>query len=292
MIARSFPASDHKGKDSRWEVYYRSLSMDAYLATLEYDEVTGFLEEQTRDLPRDAAILDLGCGSGRHLVHLAALGFSNLLGLDLVPQGIRNLQARLPGARGVVGDGTRLPLPAACLDLVVMVGIVYEIPAPGLHQAVFAEIARVLRPGGRLIFINNSPYNLGERLFTLTDGLKRLFCREPRRFFVWRYQRADVRQKLAASGLRLKVERGVNVPRGVYRFLYGVFVRRQSKENRRRRLDASHGQPYSLHEYYLVQKDLGLLNPPGRLLVGLARRHFPFVFANSICHAIEKPKAA
>lgn len=34
-------------------------------------------------LHRDAAVLELGCGSGRHLAHLADHGFENLTGVDI-----------------------------------------------------------------------------------------------------------------------------------------------------------------------------------------------------------------
>lgn len=37
----------------------------------------------SRHLPRDAAVLELGCGSGRHLKHLADGGFEDLWGVDI-----------------------------------------------------------------------------------------------------------------------------------------------------------------------------------------------------------------
>lgn len=292
MKARNFPLSDHKNKQSRWDIYYSQLNMDAYLRTLEYDEVTDFLDQHLAGLPRDAPILDVGCGPGRHMVHLANRGFTSLHGVDLSLAGVSSLKRFRPQMNVQVADATRLPYPDGSFAAVVMVGIVYEIPDPTLHESVFREIRRVLRPEGKLIFINNSPYHLGERIFTLTQALSNLAKREPTRFFVWRYERRDVRRVLAASGLRLEKETAANVARGVFRFLYGVFVPREVKNGRKRRVAASQGQPYDLHEYYLVLKDPSLLTAAGRMAVRLSRRYCPHLFANSICHLIGKPMVA
>jgi SAM-dependent methyltransferase len=289
MKARCFPVSDIKSKDSRWDTYFSSFNMEEYLATLDYDEVTTFLDRHTNDLPQDAPILDVGCGSGRHLVHLSNMGFKNLHGFDLSPHGIKNLEAYRPGMNLMVADATKMPYGDRSFDAVVMVGIVYEIPDPEAHAQLFREIARVLKPGGRLLFINNSPYHLGERIYTLTQWAGNLFKREELKFFVWRYQPADVRRHLAGADLEIKQVWPANIRRGVFRFMYGAFVPRRVLKARQQRLRRLNGQPYGLHEYYLVQKQPELLTGLGRLAAGLSQSLFPRLFANTICHRAEKP---
>jgi|GEM_PF-1069271 len=284
MIARSFPVNDRKSKTSRWDAYYANLDMAAYLKTLEYDEVTGFIDRHVDSLPRDARILDVGCGGGRHLVHLADKGFTNLVGLDLSIHGIRNLRRHRPNLDALVGDATCLPYRDASFDLVVMVGIVYEIPDSSLHERVFAEIRRILRPGGKFIFINNSPYHLGERIYSLTQTLEQAARPRQTKFFVWRYTREDVKLLAQHTGLRIEEESPRNLRRGVFRFLYGIFVPGKVKRQRKAQLSKTDGQPYSIHEYYLVSKDRGLLTPLGNLIADAAARLCPFVFANSICY--------
>lgn len=291
MKARKFSVSDHKIKTDRWNVYYQSLQMQDYVATLEFDDVTGFIEEHTRELSPGDPILDVGCGAGRHLVHLSRLGFENLHGVDLSQQGIAKVRKALPYARASVGDATRLPYPDDCFSLVVMVGIVYEIPDAALHQKVFDEIARVLKPGGRLLYINNSPYNLGERVFTCTQALSRIISREPAKFFVWRYDSQDVLGMADRAKLEVIREWPANIRRGVYRFFYGVFVSNRTRKRRHERLRRDGGQPYGLHEYYLVHKDESLLNGAGRWLADFSERRWRTLFANTYCYFMKKPEA-
>ncbi|MGW9171190.1 class I SAM-dependent methyltransferase [Streptomyces decoyicus] len=96
-------------------------------------------------------VLDAGCGTGRALPALrAAVGpRGTVLGADLTPE---MLQAAVRAGRDrdaalLLADVTWLPLPDAALDAVFAAGLLSHLPdsAGGL-----AELARVVRPGGRL----------------------------------------------------------------------------------------------------------------------------------------------
>ncbi|MFE0190027.1 class I SAM-dependent methyltransferase [Streptomyces sp. NPDC058989] len=96
-------------------------------------------------------VLDAGCGTGRALPALReAVGPRGaVLGADLTPEMLR---AAVRAGRGrhaalLLADAARLPLPAACLDAVFAAGLISHLPdsAGGL-----GELARVVRPGGRL----------------------------------------------------------------------------------------------------------------------------------------------
>jgi malonyl-CoA O-methyltransferase len=111
---------------------------------------------------RGLSVLDLGCGTGRHALWLAAAG-ATVTGVDfsegMLAEARRKL-SRLPdlsaGSTGPAAESIRfvvhdlhLPLPfAAEFDLVVS-GLVLE----HLREldGFFAEARRVLRPGGRAV---------------------------------------------------------------------------------------------------------------------------------------------
>jgi ubiquinone/menaquinone biosynthesis C-methylase UbiE len=96
------------------------------------------------------AALDLGCGTGRHAVWLAAAGAA-VTGVDF-SAGMLDEARRKPGAsrvRFVVHDLERpLPFDDASFDLVVSGLVLEHLRDPG---AFFGEVRRVLRPGGRAV---------------------------------------------------------------------------------------------------------------------------------------------
>ncbi len=89
-----------------------------------------------------------GVGTGLDLPHLPPQ--HHYVGLDL---NRAMLQRALPRARRVdfipvQGDVQRLPFADASFDLAVLHLILAVVPAP---DACFAEVARILRPGGRVL---------------------------------------------------------------------------------------------------------------------------------------------
>jgi demethylmenaquinone methyltransferase/2-methoxy-6-polyprenyl-1,4-benzoquinol methylase len=97
-------------------------------------------------------VLDLATGTG-DLALAAADGGADVIGLDLAPRMIRLARAK-PGAgrvRFLVGDMTALPLPPASTDVVTTGYGLRNVP--DLDRAI-AEIARVLRPGGRFLSLD------------------------------------------------------------------------------------------------------------------------------------------
>ena len=282
MIARKFPVTDYKSKDSRWNIYYKEFHMEQYLKTLEYDDVTLFINNSTKNLRKNVKILDIGCGSGRHSIHLFNNGFKDISAIDLSRHGIDNLKKHCPEIKTGVADATNLPFEDNSYDIVMMVGIVYEIQESRLHNRLFSEIMRVLKPGGKLLFVNNSPYNLGERIFTITQIFQNIFIRKQLKFFAWRYDRTNTKRLLHSNNLKLIKEFPCNQYRGVYRFCYGIFVPRSVKKKRTERMIETNANPYTLHEYYLVNKQHDLLTPLGRFLARFTKKRHPYLFANTI----------
>jgi SAM-dependent methyltransferase len=97
------------------------------------------------------AVLDAGCGTGRALPPLrSAVGPQGMvIGADLTPA---MLDEALRAGRGSSGqllltDVARLPLRTGSLDAVFAAGLIAHLPQPDVN---LRELARVVRPGGRL----------------------------------------------------------------------------------------------------------------------------------------------
>ena len=99
--------------------------------------------------------LDLACGGGRHAAAIQATGYT-VVGLDLSAGQLRVARRRLRHL--VQADVTRLPVGDAVVGAVVLAYAHTDVDdiAP-----VFAEVGRVLRPGGRLVFLGVHPCFVG-----------------------------------------------------------------------------------------------------------------------------------
>jgi SAM-dependent methyltransferase len=108
-----------------------------------------------------ARVLDVGCGTGRFTGALERAGAS-VVGVDLDPDMLTVAAANLAGPR-LVADGHRLPFATGAFDLTVALTLLEFVNDPA---RVVAELARVTRPGGRLLVaaLNRaSPWGLAHR---------------------------------------------------------------------------------------------------------------------------------
>lgn len=103
-------------------------------------------------LPPSPSILDVGCGTGRLLRQLhAARPQARLHGIDMSEAYVRHARERL-GAKALVdvGNAEELPYADHSFDAVVSVFMFHELPGR-VRRRVFAEMVRVLKPGGVLV---------------------------------------------------------------------------------------------------------------------------------------------
>jgi SAM-dependent methyltransferase len=113
----------------------------------------GYPEEAVRwlagDEPRD--VVDLGAGTGKLTRALVALGH-HVVAVEPLDEMRAELAAAVTGVRALVGDAETIPLPDGAADVVTSAQAFHWFD----HDAALPEIARVLRPGGRLALVWNS----------------------------------------------------------------------------------------------------------------------------------------
>ncbi len=143
---------------------------------VEAGSAPAFLADIIARLPHDdlgAAILDVGCGQGQIMRLAATSGFRNVSGIDLSPEQV-DLAKRLGTERVEEGDlFTYSTEHAGQFDAVIAVDLVEHFDRSQV-AAVFAALAALLRPGGRLILRTpngSSPY-AGRILYSdMTHGV-------------------------------------------------------------------------------------------------------------------------
>jgi len=135
----------------RREVYGEDLGQTSWRTAAEQAEIVDLLH-----LGPDLHLLDIGCGSGGPSLALVERTGCRVTGLDIEVAGIAQAQAQA-SARSLadrssfrVADcGGRLPFDDSSFDAVLCIDAVSHLPD---RFGTLREWARLLRPGGRLLF--------------------------------------------------------------------------------------------------------------------------------------------
>ena len=128
--------------------------------------------------------LEVGYGRLGALGTLISWGVreSDLHGIEMDPRRAAAAQTALPGADLSVGDARRMPWADGTFALVVTWTVFSSILSEAARQAVAAEIVRVLKPGGALLYYDfawNNPRNPNVR--GVSGREVRAHFRRPRR---------------------------------------------------------------------------------------------------------------
>jgi SAM-dependent methyltransferase len=145
-------------------------------------------------------VLDAACGTGRHAVRLAGRGHA-VVGVDQSPAMLERARAKVPTGRFLEGALTDLPLSDASVDAAVCALALVHVPEVG---PAIAELARVVRPGGRILVSDVHPFlvQLGWQAQFPTDA-GRAFMR------LHRHRVTDYARAALSAGL---VVRGAEEP--------------------------------------------------------------------------------
>ncbi len=152
----------------------------------EYDEslpahvVRHYLDKRVRfvaDRIPPGKGLDVGCGTGVLAARLAELGWE-MEGID-PSQGMLDVMARdAPAVRGQRAFGDDLPFDGDVFDLAITVAALHHVADPDAVRGTLIEMARVVRPGGRIVVWDHNPRNPYWKLLMARvpqdDGTERL----------------------------------------------------------------------------------------------------------------------
>ena len=143
-------------------------AMGDYPSVVEQIADAGRVAVEKAALKEDEEVLDVACGTGNATIPAAKTG-AELTGLDLTPELLEAGRAAA-GEAGVEiewieGDAEQLPFEEGNFDVVLSVfGCMF---APD-HRAAAEEIARVLRPGGRISICSWTPEGSVGKFFAMT----------------------------------------------------------------------------------------------------------------------------
>jgi SAM-dependent methyltransferase len=102
-------------------------------------------------------VLEVGCGPGELAARIQDELGANVVAVDISPRMVELARGR--GIDAHVGDAQELPFAVGEFDCAVAAWMLYHVPDP---DRALAELARVLRVGGRLVAVTNAPDHLRE----------------------------------------------------------------------------------------------------------------------------------
>jgi SAM-dependent methyltransferase len=141
-------------------------------------------------------VLEVGAGTGLATRGLVAAG-ADVVASDLGPRMLGRLRAALPGVPAVVARAEALPFPAASFDVVCAAQAWHWVDVP----AAAAQVARVLRPGGRLaVWWNEVDAAAGSPAFAAAWSAQQQRLEEANPRYRRQYRDRDYASELMATG--------------------------------------------------------------------------------------------
>ena len=190
-------------------------------------------------LRSDAVLLDAGCGRtvpvlrqyvgrARHLIGVELVEFSD------VPEGIETYRA----------DLCHIPVPAESVDLVMSRSVFEHLDDPA---AVYREFARILKPGGRVVFLTANMWDYATLLARLVPNrlhpgiVAKVEGREEEDVFPVRYRtntRKAVSRLAASSGFEVEDFRYLGQYPNYFMFNAALFLAGTAYDKLLERVDA------------------------------------------------------
>jgi SAM-dependent methyltransferase len=135
-------AGRERGGEHPWtaEEFY-ALGLSDWQDFRKHLEAYGVLNHET--------LLEVGCGAGRLTKHMAS-GYTRVVGVDVSTGMLETARRHIDDSRIEfrLGNGLALPVGDGSVDVVVSTHVFQHFDSVTIARENFAEIARVLRPGG------------------------------------------------------------------------------------------------------------------------------------------------
>ncbi|HUU44209.1 MAG TPA: class I SAM-dependent methyltransferase [Acidobacteriota bacterium] len=132
-----------------------------------------------------ALALDLGCGRGERTASFGEADRIRWVGIDIDAVSLRFARAHATGRTFVRGDIERLPFRESSFDAIFSFSVLQYVD----WQSVIAACRRLLKPGGRAVFIENlsaNPFASGYRRLHRLAGWRYSPAQTPRRHLMWK----------------------------------------------------------------------------------------------------------
>src|SRR5690349_3597199 len=101
-------------------------------------------------LPAYRQVLDICCGPGRHAASMAAAGY-DVTGIDRDPEAVARAAQRVPNATFIQLDQRELSSLTTTFDAAMILWQSFGYFDSATNNRILADIAGLLRPGGRLL---------------------------------------------------------------------------------------------------------------------------------------------
>ena len=214
------------------------------------------------------SILEAGCGNGRVYFHLDQ-DRADVYGLEYSAGALDLIKHQDPSARILQGSITHLPYQSSSFDYLLAFGLFHNIEDTSALQTAFQEAARVLKPGGKMIF--------SVRFHSLENRLIEWIVRSrnkgkvPNQFHRWHFEHEDILKFLGNDFSIVHRKYARNVP---FLFKFDFMRHRDFKKG--------------VMQESRARSEGFRLNGPASFLDLLLHGLFPAQFSNLMIYEVQK----
>jgi len=135
--------------DARCRAIWSDNAASRFMKARKWEAISHLLGDHA-PIPPGTWVVDLGAGVGTDSVRIAAAapGVGGIVAIDILQERVAAARSAGPLLRPLVADGTRLALADASVGMVYQSTMLSSVLRADLRSAIFAEIRRVLQPGG------------------------------------------------------------------------------------------------------------------------------------------------
>ncbi|HEX5138918.1 MAG TPA: class I SAM-dependent methyltransferase [Planctomycetota bacterium] len=179
-----------------WQRRWGGTDLARYLAGFRGGRLGYFEAPFRRHLPKDAPVLEAGCGRAQYVMALSRLGY-DVFGVEYAEDTVRAVREVEPSLQVTAGDLRTLPFPDGFFGGYISLGVIEHYwGGPG---AILAEARRVLRKDGVMLL---SVPHFSPGLRRLVEGREVGEAREREDFYQFYFTRGAIEETLRTHGFR------------------------------------------------------------------------------------------